>query len=170
MKRSTSKSYITKKLSRLAKFILSQAGYRCKYEKIRVSRNKQAWILLVIAIVVFVLSVSTARESDNLSLVIDILGTTVLFLSTYASHSEAVKQWKSSNIPVGDEQNERTPYGSRLLIYSFIAAGGGIAFIYSLIIEESAIWLINYTAYFIECIDILINALVILFDAELVIE
>ena len=148
MKRSTSKSCVTRALSQLAKFILSQAGYRCKYEEIRISRNKQAWVLLVIGIVAFVLSVSTARESDVLSLIIDILGTTVLFLSTYASHSEAIRQWRSSNIPVSDEQNERTPYGSRLLIYSFLATCGGFAFIYSWISGELAIWLINYTAYF----------------------
>ncbi len=170
MKRSTSKNCVTRALSQLAKFILSQAGYRCKYEEIRISRNKQAWVLLVVGIAIFALSVGTAREADVLSLVVNVLGTMLLFVATYVSHCEAVKQWRSSNIPVSDEQNERTPYGSRLLIYSFLVAGGGLAFIYSWISGEYAIWLINFTAYFIEGIDVLINALVILFDAELIIE
>lgn len=168
MKRST--SYITKTLSRLAIFVLSQAGYRAKHEEIRTSRNKQAWFLLVFGAVILVLSVSTAKESDVLSLIVNILGTIVIFISTYESHCEAIKQWRSNNIPVNDEQNERTPYGSRLLIYSFLVICGCIAFIYRWIIGDKAIWIINYIAYFIECLDVAINALVIMFNAELVIE
>lgn len=161
-----------KRLIRMIKFSLSQIGYRCKSDQITFSRNKKSWALLGLGILVFLLSLFSANDGEVISLLINLFVTAMLFIATYASHSEAVDKWREKNVKVGDSGTgeNRTAYGSQLVIYVMVAAYSVLAFIYRLFYGEIAVWLINFAVYFMECADIVISTMVILFDAELIMD
>lgn len=167
MKWSTIKKEAGQTCVSIAKFSLTQIGYHCKNDKISCSENKNAKMMLLIAALVFLLSLSSIKHKDYVGLLINMLGTIGLFFAVYQDHKDVVKEWLSSNQPVSDSFDERTPYGSQLLIFGMIVVYSVLAFIVRLFFaREPAIWLLDFAAHFVAFFNVAIASLVYLFDAE----
>lgn len=167
----TSENRFSAKLERAAKFALEQLGYHCKSQTFTWSANKPAMLSLFAGLGAFFLSLNSANETDLLSLLENALAAILAFIPTWLTHRATIKSHNEcpnpSSIPVPVPAS-RTPYGSQFLIYIVLAVYSFLALVYRLIFGgEFAIWIINFTVFFIECVGIVLDILVIVFDAEI---
>lgn len=167
----TSENWFSAKLKHASKFALEQLGYHCRSETFTWSANKPAILSLFAGFGAFFLSLISANETDFVSLLENVLAAILAFVPTWLMHCATIKSHNEcsdpSNIPVPVSAS-RTPYGSQFLIYIVLAVYSFLALGYRLIFGgEFAIWIINFTVFFIECVGIVIDILVIVFDAEI---
>lgn len=164
------KKKLSQLLIRFAKFSLEQMGYRCKSKYFTLSKNKGAWALLCTGIGAFIISLLTANDIGFISILGNLVASVLMFIPLYLSHKDAIRIHRKNNVQITSDHVDRTPHGSQLVIYSVLYAYSFLAFIYRCFAGEFALWLVNYAVYFAECTSIVVDVLVVFFDAELIIE
>lgn len=160
------------KLAYISKFVLEQLGYHCNSQSITWSNNPVALISLATGGVAFFLSLRAADGTDFWSLLENVFAAILVLLPMWLTHHFTIKKHNESRsadqIPIlSPTLASRTPYGNQFVIYIILMIYSFLAFVYRLFAGEVAIWIINFTVYFIELIGIVIDILVLVFDAEI---
>lgn len=155
---------------RIGKFVLTQIGYECKSQTVTGSKNVAVWITLIFGSLAFVWSILALDNVDVHSILGNILATALLLLPTFIAHLTTIQDHYKSNVSVSGGTRLRNPDGNRLVIYGVIVAYTCLAFGCSIFLGDPALWLINFTACFIDLLSIIIDMFVVLFDAKIKID
>lgn len=140
--------------------LIIQIGYKCNTSTVSITKVRRKRLYLVLSVLSFIVSLWSVFDTDIKGLITTLLGATILVVECILAQDDLVDK-DNDHVPISKLFRVRTPVGTRLTIYFFVAFFGGVCFLIS-----RQRWLINATVFTIEGIDMLLSALVVIFDAE----